>query len=64
MIYYLLTVFSSHFLTVPLEKVAFATSCIYLMFNLIYIVTKYVIKLSKFKFLCNLIDCKAQEGDE
>ena len=42
--------------------VALTTSQIYLMKLLI--LTKYVIKLigQKFKFLCKLIGCEAQEG--
>ena len=66
MIYDLLIVFPSFFVTVPLEMVPLTTSRIYLMIYLIYIfqiLTKYVINLAK-KILCKLIGCEAQEGAE
>ena len=52
-------------MTAPLELVALATSRIYLTLYLIYLtnIDKYVIKI-KFKFLCKLIGCEAQEGAE
>ena len=67
MIYDLLIVFSSHFLTAPLEMVSLTTSWIYLMIYLIYItnIDKICDLVGKtFKFLCKLICCEAQEGAE
>ena len=67
MIYDLLIVFSSPFLTAPLEVVPLTTSRIYLMIYLIDItnIDKICDKVGqKFKFLCKLIGCEAQEGAE
>ena len=67
MIYDLLIVFSSIFMTAPFEMVALTTSRIYLMMYLIDItdVDKICDSVGqKLKFLCKLIGCKQQEGAE
>ena len=60
-------VFSSFFMTAPLEMVVLTTSWIYLMLYLIDITNiEKICDLvgHKFKFLCKLIGCEAQEGAE
>ena len=67
MIYDLLIIFSSFFMTAPLEMVALTTSRNYLKIYLIDITKIYKIYDEfdqNLKFLCNLIVCEAQEGAE
>ena len=67
MMYDLLIVFSSPFLTATLEIFALTTSQIYTMIYLIDItnIDKMCRQVGqKFKFMCNLIGFEAQEGEE
>ena len=67
MIHDLLIVFSSFFMTAPLEMVALTTSRIYLMIYLIDITNiekNCDLVGQKFKFLCKLTGIETQEGAE
>ena len=67
MIYNQLIIFSSFFLTAPLKMVALTTTRYLLMIYLIDIsnIDKICDKVGqKFKFLCKMIGCEAQEGAE
>ena len=69
MMYDLLIVFSSPFLTAALEIFILTTSQIYTMIYLIHVDITNNDKIchkigQKFKFMCNLIGFEAQEGEE
>ena len=63
MIYDQLIVFS--FFPFGNGRIDHFTDLLHDLLNRFYILSKYVIKLvKKFKFLCKLIGCEAQEGAE